>query len=89
MSLAWNATLLFTLVARYATVPFMKLSAYLSKRKLSDAEFASSIDMSKTQVWRLKTGRSKPAWKTVEVIEEKTGGKVKAADWSDTAERAA
>ena len=64
----------------------MNLNDYLNDRRdkagVTEAQFACDIGISQGQVNRLRRNASKPSWKTVNLIAEKTGGKVTANDWS-------
>lgn len=73
----------------------MTLSEYLASHKnqdgtvgLSDAAFGEMIEMSQSQVNRMKNGVSRPSWKTIELIRVKTNGKVKPNDWFKSVEAA-
>lgn len=67
----------------------MKLSDYLTERKISDSDFADSIKRDATTVWRLKTERTLPDWKTVAAIIDATEGAVTANDFVPTQHEAA
>ena len=63
-------------------VPGMeKLRAYLTTR--SAAELAKAIGMSRSQVWRLATGKAKPYADTAIRIEDATGGEVPVRSWAE------
>lgn len=71
----------------------MTLDEYLSTaidangKKLSDAAFGELCSMSQSQVSRLRNGKSKPSFETIEAIRTVTGGAVSPNDWfSEAAE---
>lgn len=65
----------------------MTLDEYLSAaidengKKLSDAAFGALCGMSQSQVSRLRNGKSKPSFETIEAIRAATGGAVSPNDW--------
>jgi len=62
----------------------MKLSDFLSERKLTDEAFASMVGMSQSQVSRLRREVSRPSWETLAMIERATDGLVGANDFIPT-----
>jgi len=58
----------------------MTLSAYLSRRKLTQAHFATLCDLSETHVGRLITGEKFPSFDSMIKIHNVTGGKVSFRD---------
>lgn len=60
------------------------------KPKLRDADFGALIDLSQSQVSRLRRGESCPSWKTLKAISRESGGKVQPTfeDWPALAEAA-
>lgn len=59
----------------------MRLSHYLEKRKLGDAEFASLIGVDRSTVSRLRRTNQKPSEITLSAIVRATNGKVTANDF--------
>lgn len=66
----------------------MHLSDYLSKKKLSPAEFGDLIGKHRTTVVRLCSGTRRPDIDTIQKIHEVTDGKVRAEDFYERAARA-
>lgn len=70
----------------------MTLGEYLRKHKLTDQRFGELADLSQPFVNRLRRGKAKPSYETIEKIVKATGGKVAPSDlFTETpeAERAA
>lgn len=59
----------------------MKLDQYLSENSLTDAAFAAQVEMSQSQINRLKRGLSQPSWVAVTAIDKASNGQVSAKDW--------
>lgn len=59
----------------------MTLAEYLSSKRLTDEAFASIVNLSQSQISRIKRGISRPSWSAVEAIERATGGEVSASDF--------
>lgn len=66
----------------------MTLSEYLKQSKESDGAFALRVNLSQSQINRLRRGVSRPSWAAIEAIAKETGNKVTANDWAN-AEQAA
>lgn len=60
----------------------MKLSAYISKKKMTNAEFGTLVGLSQSQVSRIRRGVSRPSWEAMGRIEKETGGKVTFKDFA-------
>jgi transcriptional regulator with XRE-family HTH domain len=50
-------------------------------KPLSDAAFGERCGMSQSQISRLRNGKSKPSFETIEAIRAATGGAVSPNDW--------
>lgn len=61
----------------------MKLSSYLSTHKMTQAEFAERIGLSKAQLSRLVAGRRQPSPETMKRIAEATDNAVMPNDFFD------
>lgn len=55
--------------------------------KESDAAFGARVNLSQSQVNRLRRGMSRPSWSAIDSIAKATGDKVTVKDWA--AEQAA
>lgn len=69
----------------------MKLCDYLSANGMTLAAFAAKSGLSVPTVSRLRRGLNRPDWKTLDAINEATGGQVTANDFyaqPDTSEAA-
>ena len=67
----------------------MKITDWLTTNKISDAEFASRIGVSRQALWRYKSGERIPKRDIIERILRETGGEVRPADFFSIAENAA
>jgi transcriptional regulator with XRE-family HTH domain len=67
----------------------MKLSDYLKKEGLSDAEFARQLGVGRSSIGRYAAGKRKPRWEVLARIAKVTRGKVTALDFMDDRSRAA
>lgn len=61
----------------------MHLSDYMAQRGLKDDDVATAIDRSRPTVSRIRRKRVRPDWKTIERLEEFSGGAVTASDFVD------
>lgn len=59
----------------------MHLSEYMAQKNLSDAEVASAIERSRPTVSRLRRGKMRPDWDTIERLRDFSGGLVTADDF--------
>lgn len=59
----------------------MTLQDYLTKRRLTDEEFAGKIGVNRSTVSRLRRTNQKPSEETLAAIVRATGGKVTANDF--------
>lgn len=65
----------------------MTLDEYISRTKdeagkpLSDTAFGERCGMSQSQISRLRNGKSKPSFETIEAIRVATEGAVSPNDW--------
>ncbi len=59
----------------------MHLSAYMKHKNLSDQDFAVLIDRTRATVSRIRRGKVRPDWVTVERINKATNGVVTANDF--------
>lgn len=67
----------------------MKLTAWLTDSKVSDAEFASRIGVSRQALWRYRAGDRIPKRDVMERIKAATGGAVTPADFYESQPREA
>lgn len=65
----------------------MKLDQYLSDKGISTAAFAKSIGMYASSLWRIRNGKVRPDWKTIDAIMKATEGAVEPNDFIDSAAR--
>jgi len=63
----------------------MKLDDYLARKRLSPIKFAEAIGVNASTLWRIRLGKQRPKWTTLEAIDRETGGKVTANDFLDKA----
>jgi DNA-binding XRE family transcriptional regulator len=63
----------------------VKLNDYLSIKGVAPTTFAALIDVNLSTLWRIRTGKQRPNWTTVEAIVRATGGKVTANDFLGSA----
>ncbi len=61
----------------------MKLAHWLKQNRKRQAELASAVRRSPSQISRIANGRSRPSWELVERIHGFTGGAVTATDFID------
>lgn len=59
----------------------MHLSEYMAQQNLSDAEVATAIERSRPTVSRLRRGKMRPDWDTIERLRRFTDGQVTADDF--------
>jgi transcriptional regulator with XRE-family HTH domain len=59
----------------------MNLARYLSSKEISDEDFAPLIGVDRATVNRLRRGRHRPSWETIEKIQAATKGAVTANDF--------
>lgn len=59
----------------------MTLAEYLSSKRITDEAFASMVNLSQSQISRIKRGISRPSWSALAAIERATGGEVSASDF--------
>lgn len=67
----------------------MKITDWLTTNKISDAEFASRIGVSRQALWRYKSGERIPKRDIIERILHETDGEVRPADFFSIPETAA
>jgi len=66
----------------------MKLSEWMSKKRLSNSEVAkiiterTGVSVERTYVSRLKNGHRKPSMSMAQAIKEASGGRVSMNDWA-------
>lgn len=56
-----------------------KLSVWMAENRITDETLAAQVEVSRTQVLRLRTGQNKPSAKTAKALERVTG--IPAADF--------
>ena len=66
----------------------MKLSDYLERERLSDADFAEMIGRDRSAVTKWRNARARPDWKALAAIKLITKGKVSANDFLPSADAA-
>jgi len=59
----------------------MKLEDYMNKRGLSDSEMGEKVDLSRSQVSRLRRGKARPSHAVMARFIKATNGQVKPGDF--------
>ena len=59
----------------------MKITDWLTKNDISDADFAARIGVSRQALWRYKSGERIPRPNILQRIQGQTGGEVQPADF--------
>lgn len=59
----------------------MTLDQFLTEKGISTPAFAKAIGMNASSLWRIRNGKVRPDWNTVEAIVTATGGSVSADDF--------
>lgn len=59
----------------------MHLSDYMAEKNLKDADVAGGIGRSRATVSRIRRGKVRPDWETIQAIRSFTRGKVTADDF--------
>ena len=59
----------------------MQITDWLTKKDISDADFAARIGVSRQALWRYKSGERIPRPKILKRIQDETGGQVQPADF--------
>lgn len=67
----------------------MKITDWLTRNKISDADFAERIGVSRQALWRYKAGERIPKRGILDRIKDETGGDVQPADFFTDSEVAA
>jgi len=67
----------------------MKITDWLTKNNISDADFAERIGVSRQALWRYKAGDRIPKRSILDRIKDETGGDVRPADFFSESEAAA
>lgn len=61
----------------------MKLSDYLTREQLSDADFAVRVNCDRSTIYRVRKGQTKPSPQLMEAVARETGGLVQPNDYFD------
>jgi transcriptional regulator with XRE-family HTH domain len=67
----------------------MKITDWLTQNKISDADFAERIGVTRQALWRYKAGDRIPKVRILERIQHETCGEVRPADFFSISETAA
>lgn len=68
-------------VRRTKYIEMIHLSDYMANHKLTDADVAEALGLTRSSVSRLRRRKMRPDWETIQKIQEFTGGQVTANDF--------
>lgn len=66
---------------RCAHIVCMKLHDYMASTQITDAEFAKAIGRNQSTVSRLRSGKTRPDWETLNLIAKATNNAVTPNDF--------